>query len=433
MPLGNKKSKKTVRKKKQKTFKENIAKLKKKLTFFAVHFSKKFVLRKKKTGRKQTIKKVEKKKFQMQKNHWILVGISLLIVAIGFQIFGISKIKGATFGWIQTDWSGGADLNAKANHTSDQSSWSKFFSKDANVDTSGGEVKLARINDSSVITTDSDFNAGAKTKTFVKGAGNAGAIYAQKSDGMICSTNQECVSNICLNSACISPCTTNTTCGTICAFGGLVYGEIVAEDGRCWLDRNLGASRKAVSIDDYLAYGSLYQWGRASDGHQLIAGWDVSIGTPVNGTTSILSNTDTPGNSNFILASGDWRSPKNLSLWQGLGGINNPCPPGFRLPTITEWQTYITAANVTNAASFYSSQLKILRSGKRVSTNGAIQLATFFGYYWSSSLSSGWDKDWAACNVFFYDGGVYPNAKPDGSCDGGSERANGQPVRCIHD
>lgn len=403
------------------------------MTFFAVHFSKKFVLRKKKIGRKQTIKKVEKKKFQMQKNHWILVGISLLIVVIGFQIFGISKIKGATFGWIQTDWSGGADINAKANHTSDQSSWSKFFSKDVNVDTSGGEVKLARINASSVTTTDSDFNAGTKTKTFVSGAGNAGAVYAQKNDGVTCSTNPECISNICLNSACISPCTTSTTCGSTCAFGGLVYGTLTAEDGRCWLDRNLGAMRVAINNTDSLAYGSLYQWGRASDGHQLIAGWDGSTGTAVNGTTSTLSSTDTPGNSNFILASGDWRSPKNLNLWQGVNGINNPCPPGFRLPTITEWQTYITAASVTDSDSFYGSQLKILRAGKHVSTDGSVQLATFFGYYWSSSFSTSWDSDYAACQLFFNGGGVSTNLKLDGTCDSGSGRANGESVRCIHD
>lgn len=31
---------------------------------------------------------------------------------------------------------------------------------------------------------------------------------------------------------------------------------------RKWMDRNLGASRKALSSSDDLAFGDLYQWGR---------------------------------------------------------------------------------------------------------------------------------------------------------------------------
>ncbi len=32
----------------------------------------------------------------------------------------------------------------------------------------------------------------------------------------------------------------------------------------------------------------------------------------------------------------DWRSPQNDNLWQGVNGINNPCPSGYRLPTEAE-------------------------------------------------------------------------------------------------
>ena len=35
------------------------------------------------------------------------------------------------------------------------------------------------------------------------------------------------------------------------------------------MDRNLGAGRVAQSSDDALAYGDLYQWGRATEGHQV--------------------------------------------------------------------------------------------------------------------------------------------------------------------
>jgi hypothetical protein len=37
---------------------------------------------------------------------------------------------------------------------------------------------------------------------------------------------------------------------------------------RCWLDRNLGASRVTMSYDDKQAYGDLFQWRRLNDGHQ---------------------------------------------------------------------------------------------------------------------------------------------------------------------
>ncbi|MGE4541908.1 MAG: hypothetical protein AB7D35_11660, partial [Bacteroidales bacterium] len=60
--------------------------------------------------------------------------------------------------------------------------------------------------------------------------------------------------------------------------------------GQTWMDRNLGASRAATSSTDDQAYGDLYQWGRDTDGHE----------KRNSGTTSTLSNSDTPGHGNFI-------------------------------------------------------------------------------------------------------------------------------------
>ncbi|MBE8189724.1 MAG: hypothetical protein HAW58_02385 [Candidatus Thioglobus sp.] len=47
--------------------------------------------------------------------------------------------------------------------------------------------------------------------------------------------------------------------------------KFIAVDGgrdRVWMDRNLGAQRVARSSTDADAFGYLYQWGRAADGHQ---------------------------------------------------------------------------------------------------------------------------------------------------------------------
>src|SRR6056297_394486 len=38
--------------------------------------------------------------------------------------------------------------------------------------------------------------------------------------------------------------------------------------GKIWMDKNLGASQVATASDDEDAYGDLYQWGRAADGHE---------------------------------------------------------------------------------------------------------------------------------------------------------------------
>lgn len=108
-----------------------------------------------------------------------------------------------------------------------------------------------------------------------------------------------------------------------------------------WMDRNLGANRVAVSSTDAEAYGSFFQWGRRADGHQCFHrytgdGVTTSVNSPIGATV----NTDIPATSVFIrvnTAPSDWRNPQNTNLWQGINGINNPCPIGYRVPSDAEW------------------------------------------------------------------------------------------------
>ena len=148
--------------------------------------------------------------------------------------------------------------------------------------------------------------------------------------------------------------------------------------GKTWMDRNLGASRAAISSTDAQAYGDLYHWGRAADGHQ----------KRTSGTTSTLSNSDTPGHGDFILTPNspfDWRSPKNDNLWQGLNGINNPCPSGYRLPTRVEFNAEIESWSSSNSAGAFGSPLKFSLVGRRDS-NGSIFSVGSFGDYWTSDV-----------------------------------------------
>lgn len=152
--------------------------------------------------------------------------------------------------------------------------------------------------------------------------------------------------------------------------------------GKTWMDRNLGASRVAISNDDSLAFGDLYQWGRGSDGHE----------KRTSDTTSILSESDNPGHGKFILSSSDfdynWRISSNNSLWQGVDGINNPCPKGYRLPTETEWDEEIDSWKSTDETAAFESNLKLIRAYYREWNAGSlIFLNTKSGNYWSSTVS----------------------------------------------
>ena len=522
------------------------------------------------------------------------VGFSLasiiILSSVGFYFFN-SQTEGANFTWLQTDWSGGESTDT-ANHADNQTSWTKYFSKDSNINTTSGELKLSSISGSISETSDEDFNAGTHNNTYASG----GSIRVLKPDGATCSTGTECscgscISNVCStfscststvkdadnntyntvqigtqcwmkenmrvgtmlasgstlpsnnsliekwcynntasncttyggfytwaeanqlattcnSTSCTSPannqgicptgfhiptdneyktlemylgmtqaqadatswrgtdqgsqlssytsggtnssgftallagyrrtvgsfynqdaqarlwsasegsatggwlrglgsgvatvyrhydikeygfsvrclkdvplCSASTACGASCtASDGMVYGTVLADDGRCWLDRNLGATRVATSYNDSNAYGWYYQWGRGADGHQI----------PTSDTTAILSSSDTPGNSNFIYGMGspyDWRSPQNNNLWQGISGTNNPCPTGFRLPTSSEWSVLVSAANITNYATAYSSSLKLTLAGHRYYSNASLTTQGSFGFYWASDVS----------------------------------------------
>jgi len=188
--------------------------------------------------------------------------------------------------------------------------------------------------------------------------------------------------------------------------------------GRTWMDRNLGASRVAISSDDSLAYGDLYQWGRGADGHQCRN----------SATTSILSTTDKPNHGNFITiytnnmsVLHDWRSTQNNNLWQGVNGINNPCPNGFRIPTSNEFTIEYQSWSLKNSQGSFNSTLKITNSGVKSVNDAKIYLVGSQSYYWSSSVSGTNSK-------YLY---LYNNQDP--LFIDSDVRGDGMSIRCIKD
>jgi hypothetical protein len=182
--------------------------------------------------------------------------------------------------------------------------------------------------------------------------------------------------------------------------------------GEIWMDRNLGASNVATSSTDANAYGDLFQWGRFADGHQCR-----------NSTTiTTTSSSDDPGSGDFIQAGGgamDWRVPQNDNLWQGVNGINNPCPIGFRIPTEVELNLERLTWNGNNNAGAFFSPLILPVAGLRQHNTGSLSQVGSLGLYWSSTVNG------TESSTLGFDGS---NAGTDTFM-----RAGGASVRCIKD
>jgi uncharacterized protein (TIGR02145 family) len=258
---------------------------------------------------------------------------------------------------------------------------------------------------------------------------------------------------------------------------GTAYGNVITYEhgsvkspitGRTWLAYNLGASNIPSTMTDRSGMGDLFQWGRAADGHQIArpttlttftrpareGGGNVQIEVPANGflddegsnsTTVPLErqpyfyvfrqyedrNADPiipPSNQqrNF----GDWIKTANGNLWQGVNGINNPCPTGYRLPTIEDFQSETQLSNSTNA---YASFLKMPTTGFRNNNTNFnktnVGNINTIGYYWTSNTSFTLDVN---NNVQFLQSSVW-RMTSSSSLREEFFRGVGNAVRCIKD
>ena len=194
-----------------------------------------------------------------------------------------------------------------------------------------------------------------------------------------------------------------------------VQDVLNASTNKTWMDRNLGAYTEARSSTDCWAYGSLYQWGRAADGHES----RTSSITSTNATT-VVPNAGNSWDGLFITegsAPFDWLSSEDNTLWQGLNATNNPCPAGYRVPTEAEWNTERLSWTDNNAAGAIASPLKLPVAGGRGRSTGGLGNVGSIGNYWSSTVSGSNAQ------------GVLITSTVTGV--GAGNRANGFSVRCI--
>ncbi|WP_202775495.1 inverse autotransporter beta domain-containing protein [Bathymodiolus azoricus thioautotrophic gill symbiont] len=110
------------------------------------------------------------------------------------------------------------------------------------------------------------------------------------------------------------------------SFKRLTYGLITSlNTGRVWLDRNLGATKVAESSADSGAYGDYYQWGR-----------------------------------------------------------NDICPVDFSVPTEAELKADTTDVSITNAATAFSSFLKIALAGYQIEDSRRFDMG-LNAYLWTKN------------------------------------------------
>ena len=127
----------------------------------------------------------------------------------------------------------------------------------------------------------------------------------------------------------------------------------------------------------------------------------------------------------------DWRSPQNDNLWQGAGGVNNPCPTGYRLPTDAEWTAEIATWSSQNSTGAFASPLKLTNTRFRDYGNGLIPAVVIGdpGYYWTSTISAAETSP----SVFTGSNAKYLSFNTSNASIKVFPRAAGLAVRCIKD
>jgi hypothetical protein len=165
--------------------------------------------------------------------------------------------------------------------------------------------------------------------------------------------------------------------------------------GQLWMDRNLGASRVAISPTDSAAFGDLYQYGRVADGHEDRNSAEyAAVTSDTEGVANFEDLGTNPWDGQFVLrnnGTNNWVDDNAVDgsgndindLWQGDGGVNDPCPTGYKVPTEAEWENERSSWSSNDANGGHES-IKLTMGGSR-GTGGNLNNVGGQGQYWSST------------------------------------------------
>lgn len=188
--------------------------------------------------------------------------------------------------------------------------------------------------------------------------------------------------------------------------------------GKIWLDRNLGANRVCLSLDDEECYGDYYQWGRDTDGHE----------DKISDTTSILATDINSAGLSFItsLSDYDYDWEKDIDFdgdlrawnWSKTDG-SSACPTGFRVPTVDEIKAETMDIGVDNNNDIFNNFLKLPSAGYRGYYSGTMHFQGSYGSIWSSEVNGSYSHymqfNSSLVSTYY------------------SRRADGRSVRCLKD
>ena len=222
--------------------------------------------------------------------------------------------------------------------------------------------------------------------------------------------------------------------------GSALYYSAVEVEGVYWAPVNCGAKQisKNVQSDGVAGNGYLYQWGRNVP---FTYGNDASdIYSETNWPSSLDESMQPPYAGKFIKKNdsngGDWlKSGHKDDLWtftKGSTNANNPCPKGWRIPTLTGkdsgeldklvGQGTVNGPSTNRILTILGNNglnLVLPATGYRNFSNGLSGNLGYSGHYWSSSVLS---SNTNARYVRFFSGTL--------TTDAGS-RAGGFSVRCV--
>ena len=288
----------------------------------------------------------------MQKRKKYIFGIlGVIILAVVGLIYHQSLVRGAVYGWLQTDWSGGASTTATAVHPGDETGWTKYYSKDAVISTSTpGELSLASTTVTWTESANADFNAGTLDNSYA----SSGAVWLKKPTGATCASASECTGAYCNSSSLCSTCQSFTY--ETQTYDVLMIGE------QCWMAENLNVGSTTTSVD-------------TGSNHSDMTDDGIIEKYCYDNTESYC---DTDGGLY------DWDEMMGYVTTEGAQGI---CPSGWHIPTDAEWYT-LENGLATESCSASRTDWGCAPAGSNLKENGNSGfVALLAGYRYSSAVS----------------------------------------------